>query len=604
MNVAFHEKNRWSEAEKYQVHDLVFKHVAGVEYEQRDVHESNLCYATLYSNREEPGLRKSTRRSTQLAQVTENIIKQIIDAAGSLIAKSRPRLRVLTDGAAWSKQQMAKRLDKWLWGMFQALKVHDKMTMAFRDACIFGTGCLYVFERDGELHCERVLSDEIVIDEAECPSGQTPGQMHRVRKVSKTVLKRLYPDKADLIEAAGQTDIFDFVESRLVDPGMLCVIESWDLEAKRHTLCVDTATLVDESYDFDEYPFIWFKWTPPLTGFYGQGLAEELLGFQIRINDLNDFITKCQDLIAVPRVAVDIGSKLLKVQLNNEIGCVIPYVGKPPVFFTPTALNAEIYNYKERLKQSAFDQAGISEMLAHATKEPGIEAAVAMRELSDNQSQRFSIQQQRLEEAYVEVGYMLIRFARKMHKNKQAPSAFMAEKFVQTIDFPDVDDGNTRFVLQVMPSSMMNMTPAGKMQMVIELAQYGVPLSPAAIVRLLDLPDLEAENKALVSAREDAEWTVEELLEGRMVRPEPFQDIALTMERATAAYLDARRLKAPERILTTVRNYITLAAKDQAKKAQASAAAMGPVMPAPLRPLPAEALQKEALPGLATNAAF
>jgi hypothetical protein len=564
----------WYNESKNQVHTAVFEHVTAVDSDQRSYHEDNLCYARLYSNRDEPGLGPATGHYRPgWTGVTENVIESVVDTATSLIGKSRPKVTVFTAGGTWNLQQIAKDLDKYLFGMFTALKVHEKMTQAFRDSCIFGTGVLKIIENEDNLTVERVLVDNIIVDEQEVPECGQPRQLHQVHLVSKELLKKKFPSKASFIENAGKGDAFrEFTSWRRVESQMVLVIESWHLNPDgRHTLVVDNATLVDEKYEEDWFPFVFLHWSEPVTGFYGRGLAQQLLGHQIRLNELNDFIQRCQDLIAIPRVAIDAGSRLLKVELNNEIGAIIPYVGKPPIFFTPQALNTEIYSYKEQIKTSAFEFAGISKMAAQATRPEGIEAAVALRELSDNQSQRFSRQQQNLEERYKDVGKVLLVLAQKIYSDSgSAPKTFMDEDFVNSIEWDEVDFEQNKFVLRVDASSMLSETPAARKQTLIEFAQYGVPLTPEIILKYINHPDLEDLNKRLTAKQTYADWVASQLLKGEFVVPDPISDLNLNLQIVTAAYLDvATKPNVPEEILSNMVQYIDLAKLEIERATQA-----------------------------------
>lgn len=606
----------WFEAPKGRVHSLVFAHVDALDRVQGYIHASNIAYAQLYSNRREPGLGGSGRgpiRDGEDGSVTENVIQSVIDTATSLIGKTRPKVTVLTDGADWSLQRMAKQVEKYIWGVFQSTDVFEKMGLIFRDACVFGDGVIQVFTRNGQICTERVLIDEMTIDEQEVPAGGLPRQVHRTRYVSRAVLRAQYtkgktPAEAKLIRKAIQDSTGrrrNEAATSSIDADMVRVIESYYLSPGpgvpgRHTICVEQADLFDEVWSNDWYPYVFVKWSPPLTGFYGQGLAEALLGFQIRINELNDFINRCQDLIAVPRIFVDAGSKMMKIQINNEVGAMIPYVGKPPVFMTPQAVSAEVYRYKETLKAAAFEFAGISKMAAQATRPEGIEAAVALRELSDNQSQRFSIQQQRLEASFMQVGRLIIEMAKKL--GESAPKMFMTAGMVEEIEWPAVDFDKLRFVLHVSPSSIMSMTPAGRIQTVIELAQYGVMLPQATLLRLLDGMDLGLEMSRETAARDYAEWVISQAIAGKYIPPGPFEDLELSTQTITDALLDLVPRKAPEKILELLRRRIK-AGTDQLKKARAAQAAdpmaaMG-MGPAPMPPMPAQALASSALPGIA-----
>ncbi len=543
--------SRWHAAEAGCKYKALFAHLNAVEEDQGHIRKQNLAHAHLYSNRYEPGLdcsRGSFRSG--YAAVTENVIQSVIDTSVSLIGKSRPKATVLTDGAEWGVHLLARNCDKYLWGMFQGLGIWDKMSNVFRDACIFGTGVLRLFIKDGQILAERVLIDDIIVDERSIPNGcDMPRQLAQLRYITRDRLKELFPDREREIDGADMA-WRKIGESYQADPDTVLVAEAWYLGPKgRYVMCISTCDLVDEAYNEDDFPHIFYRWSPPITGFYGQGLAEALLGFQIRLNELNDFIRECQDKIAVPRVAMHHGSKLLPPEIDNEIGAIMYYTEQKPEFFTPQSVGAEVYEYKEAIKAAAFEFAGISKMAAQATRPEGIEAAVALRELSDNQSQRFSIQQQRYEDAYLDVGKRMLSLSRKLYQSGKAPKHWMDSALVKDIDWKQIDFQKNLFKLSVQASSIMSLTPAGRLQRVTELMQYGVPVHPQTIRRLLAHPDLELEDKRATSALEHVEWVIDNLLKGVYKAPDALMDLNLGLERVTSARLDAERLCAPDSIL-------------------------------------------------------
>lgn len=559
--------------QKTNKHEAVVSYVRALDEDQQYVHRANKAHAHLYSNRYEPGMDDGEGQyRSGYAAITENVIASVTDTATSMIAKTRPKAAVMTDGAEWSVQRLARKLDKFLWGMFQSLSLHAKMVAVFRDSCIFGTGCVRVFKHRGRVKVERVLIDDILVDETSVPnSGDGPQQLHQIRTVSKAKLKQLFPKHAEKIdqscEGVGRRAQYT---ARSTNNDMVTVIESWKRGPKgRYVMATDKVTLVDEPYEKDHFPHVFFAWSPPLTGFYGQGLAEALIGFQIRLNELNDFIRECQDLVAVPRVLIEAGSRMLPDVVTNEIAAQMFYTGQKPDFFTPTALGPETYNYVERIKSSAFEFAGISKMAAHATRPEGIEAAVALRELSDNQSQRFSIQQQRFEETYLTVGRRILECAKELVTSGKTPAKWMDSQLVKDIDWEMVDFEEERFVLSLQVSSSLNETPAARKQYVIELQQYGVQLRPSEVRKLLAHPDIDQSDAEATAAEEYADWVVDELSESRFIPPDAFEDLNLTFLKCNAAYLNGIMAGAPERILDLFRRRMKLTETLQKKTEQA-----------------------------------
>ena len=554
----------WNEPEKT-MHEAVIAFVESIEETQKYIHELNIRNARLYSNVDLLGLdwtltqRDYSRKS--LGRVTENLIQSVCDTATSVIAGNRARVTFQTDGAEFSIQRRAKMLEKWVEGKFDETNFHREATRAFRDAVIFGTGCIKIYEYNGDVRCERVLIDEIKVDEMECRSSE-PRQLHQVKFVDKEVLKADFPDFADEIEESTREGSRDGGAYRSIDSNTAVCVESYHLpsgpdeEDGKRVICIDGATLVSEEWKKDYFPFIFYRWNEPVCGFYGQGLAEQLTGIQLRINQLNHFIQKAQDLIAVPRVFVDIASKNLKMQINNEIGAIIPYRGKPPVFHTAQAVSPEIYNYKEGLWRRGFEVAGISQMSATSKKPAGLESAVALREYNDINAQRFAYNAQEFERLAPLAAERYIDIARDIQDGGgECKSVFHAQKLVEKICFKEAKINDGTYKIRLEPASILSRTPAGRSQQVVEWSQAGI-IDTSEARRLLNHPDLERTADIVNAAIEDIEATIEDLLDGKYQPPEPYQDLTMGMKRVQLAYLKARREGAPEDILEDMRRWI------------------------------------------------
>lgn len=557
----------WWQEEEDRAHEAIFEYVKALEESQKSIHEQNLRHARLYSNTDLAGLGwtlSNRDHSTKpLGRVTENVIQSVIDTATSMIAKNRPKATFLTDGADFSTQRKAKQLDKFIGGQFQKTDIYKKAPGLFRDAAIFGTGALRIFDDDSEIGLERALIDDVLVDELECRAC-LPQQLHHRKFVHREMVKALYPEYRDVIDMVNVRGNV-WTSYRRVPSEKIPVIESWHLPSGRkagdgrYAVSVEGKTLVWEKYEKSYFPYIFYRWSEPLIGFYGQGLAEQLAGIQLRINKINRFIEAAQDLIAVPRIFVDIASRTLKAQITNEIGAVIPYRGKPPTFLTPTAVGAEIYQYKERLKASAFEFAGISQLSAQAKKPGGLESAVALREYNDIETQRFAIQAQAYEEVFLETARQMVALGKEIYGRKnEFISVFQGRNFIEKIDWSEVDLDEDCYRMDIEASSIMSRTPAGRLQSVIEMSQSGL-IDMDEGRRLLDHPDLGRTMSIANAAIDDIEATIEELSAGKFNPPEPFQPLAMGMERVQMAYLRIRREGAPEEIKEGFRRWIEMA---------------------------------------------
>ena len=587
-----HDEECWWESDEDKAHESVFRLVTTLEEDQRELHEKLLQYAWFYDTSRLMGVESVFSTHSTDAPITENVIESVIDTAKALIAKNRPKAAFMTDGADWSTQRKAKWLDRFIEAEFHRTEVYNKGVEVFRDACVWGTGALHIFAEGKKIQCERVMLDELRVDEEECRSAP-PRQLHRVKFVDKHVLKARFPQHAAAIDLARSDESETYWSSyRKLKPSQIPVIESWHLPSGhgakdgRWTICIRHATLQDKKYTKDYFPFVFYRWSKRLTGFYGRGLCEILKGIQLRINKHNRMISKAQDMIAVPRVLVKKGDANLAVKINNQVGQILPYSTDPPIFITPPAVSPEIYNDKQLLKQTAYQISGVSELSAQAKKPAGLDSGAALREFNDIETQRFSIQAQDYEHFFLEIARQYVKLAKELYSGTKYTNVWKTHNLVKRIPWDDVDLEEDMYCMSIEASSILARTPAGRLQGVIELAQSQLIDDKSRLLKLLGHPDLEREVDLETAAIDDIEAVVENLLDGKFETPEPFQNLSMGVVRVQAAYLNARRAGAPEDILEGFRQWMEQAKLmlDAAVPPPAPAPAM-PAMPPEMGPL-------------------
>lgn len=589
----------WWDADDTAVSDSIWRYVRSLGDFQRDIHERHFRCAWLYNNQPIAHDYSFVGTGVEMGPVTENVVESVIDTATSMIGKQRPRATFMTDGALWDVQRRAHKLGLFMEAEFHRLNVYEQGARAFRDACVFGTGGVKIYNLKGKAVVERFLIDELMVDERECRTGP-PKQLHQVKFVDRSVLKAIHAKgkrKAEityLIDNANGSDPtgngYRWTNWRRVERNQVIVIESWHLPSApgatdgRHVISLDNGVLLDEPWTKDYFPFVFYRWSERLTGFYGRGLAEQLAGIQLRINKLNRFIAKAQDLIAVPRIFVGPEDNHIKQKLSNQVGLIcVTRSGKPPTFLTPIAVGPEIYQYKEQLKQSAYQFAGISELSAQSKKPEGLESAVALREFNDIETSRFAIQSQRYESWFLEVARQLVAVYKDIADEGGKPVAlWKARKRFETIDWKNVDLEETVYSMTIEASSILSRTPAGRLQAVIEMSQAGL-IDQDEARRLMNHPDLERSMSLFNAALDDAEAVIEDLLEGKFKAPEPFENLALCVHRVQLAYLQAKRDGAPEEILAGFRDWVDLALQEL-QGSQSGGAGAPPPPGAPIAP--------------------
>ena len=574
----------WSE--KSDVHDSVISKFNSIKEDQDYREDYNLKHLRLYGNYYSAGLSSSNYSRMKSAamrhRVTLNVVQSMCDTVTAKIAKNRPRATFLTSGGDYKMQRKAKLLERFCDGQFYSTGIYNVAPKVFLDACVFGTGAMKIYEHDGKIKVERIFPNELVVDDRESVYGN-PRQLFQVKYVDRDVLNNLYPEHRDAIYAAPapEDDGRGYDESNQI----VC-IEAWHLPSGegagdgRHVICIDGATLLDEPYERDYFPFVFIRWTERLLGFYGQGLAEQLTGIQLEINKLL-FNIQEQMHLAKPKVFVEAGSKIAKAHLNNETWGVIEYRGTPPQFFVPRTVSGEIFSHLDRLFNRAYEITGVSQLAAQSRKPAGLESGVALREFQDIETERFMITAQQYEKAFLDAARQMIDLAREVAARGDSYEVIShGDKSIEKIKWKDINLKEDQYVMKIYPTSLLPTTPAAKLQKVIEMRQAGM-LSQEESRGLLDYPDIEAVNSMATAARDDVNMLIEQMLEkGEYIPPEPFSNLELSVKLMQSAYLRAKINKVPEERLDLLRRYIeeciNLITQMQQAAQQQAMAAMAP----------------------------
>jgi hypothetical protein len=432
--------------------------------------------------------------------------------------------------------------------------------LAFRDSLVFGIGIIKVLDDGHSVRFERVLPDEILVDEGDAFYGQ-PRQMHQRRYVSRQVLGGLFPKFADKISQA-QTS---FSDEDSANPDMIAVVESWHLPSYpgakdgKRVVSISNATLVDEEWTHDYFPFAFLRWSEGLTGFFGQGLAEELVGIQIEINKILRNIQSAQNLCSVPRVFLESQASIPGAALapNPEGLSVVRYQGTKPEFMTAPAMPGEVYAHLDRLERKAYEITGVSQMAASSKKPAGLDSGVALREYSEIQSERFVLVGQRYEEFFLQLARLAIDQSQALYEERPDLNVTVAVKGeAEKIKWRDVNLKRDQYLLQCFPTSLLPTAPAGRLAKIQELIQGGF-ISKDEGLALLDFPDLERSMSLNTSAFEDAMTIVEAIVEdGIYTTPEPYMSLPLCIRVGQSMYLKARTQGVSEEKLELLRRFI------------------------------------------------
>lgn len=544
------------------VDEGVFAHVRAMDEHQNYRAAEDLTHARLYGNAytRDLSLRGYSRQVSRgnMHRVTMNVCASMCDTVAAKVCKNRPKATFLTSGGDYTQQRKAQRLDKYVFGQFYHANIYGVMPKVVMDALVFGTGFLKVFHCSQRgVACERVLPSEILCDDHEAMYSR-PQTLYQRKYISLETLKDLYPEYSDALENSQVAQ--EFEEQRNLPP-QLEVIEAWHLPPSkggegRHVICVDGLVLLDEIYKKTHFPFVVLRFTERLLGYYGRGLIEALTGIQIELNRLLRAIQEQQHL-AKPKILVEMGSQVSKMQLSNEVWGVINYTGTPPTFYVPKTVSPDVVNHIDRLYNRAFEVAGVSMLDATSRKPVGLESGVALREYNDITTERFMLLAQRYEQAFLEAGKLMVELARDLFESGTDTEVIShGDKDIEKVKWSEIQLEDDMYVMKVYPTNLLPSTPAAKLQRTIEMLQGGLLDKQQALV-LLDYPDLESVNNMATAAYKDIQLLIEEMLEkGKYHVPEPMMNIPMALKMVNSAYLHAKANGAPEDRLDLLRRFL------------------------------------------------
>jgi hypothetical protein len=541
-----------------------------IENRQVGIHEGNRRHARIYAGYLPQGLSwgvSPTASQRQPFEATKALVRSVCDTATALIVRTRPKATFVTDGADWDTQLAAEDLDQFMVGQYERGGLYQVAPRSFHDSTVFGTGgWKYVPRGSGEdfrVDYERVLVDDIIVDEDECREHLEPQTIyHRVTVRLDALIAKYCPG-----DSAKDRDLRFRLQgaahgwpTRHVPKGRCVVVEAIHVDQdnpskSRRVLACGGVALRDEVWPhaFQPYTFLW--WSQPLTGFYGDGIAYRQYGRQQRITYLYRWIQRCHDLFATPRAWVDPAGGPPTMQLSNEIGQVI-MTRKPPVFQTQQVCPPEVYQWLNQLEQGGYEDEGISQVTASNQLPPGLESAPAQREYSFKEGQRFAPVSQRWEHAVaVDTSRKTCALFRHNYQNtKKRPSVRWADRKIQHyIKWPDLDE--EAYVIRPEASSLDALSPSARTQSALELAQTGW-ITPTEGRALVAHPDLRESDELGTAGETYAKMVLKQLRRGEVVVVDEYADLQALDRVVRQGRLIAIQRQAPADIVDGMARYL------------------------------------------------
>lgn len=543
--------------------------------------------------------------------------------------RQKPKPQIQTSGADWQTKRRAKKNDKLLDGVIQ--QPHGCYQNAWecledallRDSLITGSGAVHVRPdyREERVRYERVPDYELLVDPAEAADGEPKNLFWHSKADVDKLIAEFVDDEEDAEEAEknlrailAARDVSEYTQGGRRVVKQVRVVQAWHLpiskEGKgRHVIAIQDRLLVSTEWNRPRFPFVRYVWSRHRGClWWGQGIVE--LGESI-VREVNEGAIRMQEKVKVSankRTYYRPGSLNVEDMQANDAEVLIPVQEGheyPQETLVPPFTEAERAFQQDNVR-SYYDFLGIPQSQATGRKEPGVNAAVAMRTLNDIGTLRQAPKAKRYEYAYVELAYCTFDALDDLAEanNGKVVVKRQGTRSLEEYEWSKVKLPDNSIEVSIAPASSLPNDPAGRLSMIQELYGSGV-ISAATFRNLLGWPDLESEMSSESSEYEYLEQlgeryldaTEEEWGDGDYESPEGFiVDKNRAIIQFAAKYWSAKLDHAPEFNLQLVRRYIQ---ELDDMIAAASGAPPGPPQgAAPGAPIPAMAQGAPPMPAL------
>jgi len=591
----------------------ILAHVNAILNRQRQRRRSFLLFAQLYADLPTMGLGPYAYSMVNETGQTlrMNVVKAVTDTYVSTLTQSNPKPMALSSGGEWGMRRKAKGITRWFEAKADEAGWRGQVSApCARDQAIFGTGMVKIgIENEGDeeradVMAERVFPWEIVVDDAESQNPAWCRTMYHRKWYDREVLAENFPRKRRDIMASerysGEQESEEWPSYAPVTANLILVTEAFHKRSSpsaddgiRCLVLPSGVLLAEEKWEDDDFPVIALWRSVPAVGFWGTAIPYELRGIQLSINEILEDLQEALRCVGRPKWMVPNGS-VIEDHIDDEIGTIMKFTGQqPPIVYTPNVIPADAYRFLWDQWTKAFEIIGISAQRGGGQIPAGLSGSGAsIRAWNDVEGGRMYEASKLWEEWHVNWGRRAIDVARRVAAIRpDYASKYRRKTYVEVIKFADFE--LDEYTVSLYPVSKLSMMPGQRLAQVDELFSKQI-IDQREYRKLLDFPDLQAENDLANGAAELTDKLIERFLDAEdpadqdiFIYPEPEWDLAYMRKRFQLAYINASLEDAPEENKALLSRFIVLCDE-----------AMNVAAPPPQGPMPSEGPSPEAMPPL------
>jgi hypothetical protein len=514
-----------------------------------------------------------------------NICYSIPNAIQNRICSFRTRAQFLPNGGNYlarrASRDMTEMSDAWA----EVVGFQAEAAYMFRDLLTGDGGVLKHYidgsgDENDTVVTARFPSWEFYFDEAES-IYRRPECAYHVTYLPVEQAAALYRVDVEKLRATSVTSPTAAGVIYITNRNLCRIVEAWQRGPEgRHVVIAGPVAVLDEDWEWDGFPLTIKKFDERFVGMWGEGAIRRLRPLQL---ELIEWATSMRDSHRLTSLQVwqtpedEAGPE----KLNNAVIRQERYRNRASTVINPSAAGPEMYQYYNTCKQAGYETLGVAQGLAKGEKQPGITAAIAIRESSEIQTDRLALLSQTWEDIRVDAAGWWWKLTKKLATREENPVEpkwrGVSRGVWRELTLGDLEQ---EFEIRRFPSSVFGQTVSGRFQRATELIQSGFITKEDAL-KAMDIPDLAPLIDIALAEPYAMERLVDDILEkGKYKTPDEQIDPVNMYEYARKRYLKAISDDSdyPEENLSLMRKLLAY------MKPKADAAKAPPPMPAPVNP--------------------
>lgn len=402
------------------------------------------------------------------SSVQENVIRSCIDTLTSKIASQKVRPFINTVNGTFKQLQIAKQAQDFFDSLYDEQNINKIVSDAFRDACVFDRGIIYVDIADKKVY--KVFPWQVYVD----PREASYNRLTQITWKQEQFPVSLLPIKVDNEEMETVT-----------------YYQYWDLNKGKHYFWIpELDRYEEEKWDGGCLPFLFLNYASPVKATTSQSVVDLLYGIQMEIDCLLNKVKDASQLCSPMQYFVPEGSNIKANKVTNRVGEVYTYSMPPNVTASPITVSTTPFmdpqwmQTIEALKQHAYEMVGISQLSATSQKPKGLDSGVALNTLEDIESDRFETQLNSVIHIYIDLAKLMIQLF------PPEEDILPRNRMRSNIKWADIVQARDEICIQFSAANKLSNDPSTKLQQLQAL--YAAGLIPQShIAKLMEIPDID-----------------------------------------------------------------------------------------------------------------